>query len=142
MKIKKILLPVDDSLYSVRAAEQAAELADQTGASVLVLHCYKPVPKYLGEPNFQHVLDRINQDNEELLAPYVHLFQGVGADFETRTLAGDVAEAVCETARLEKFDMIILGSKGKSDLEGLFLGSVTHKVLHIAPCPVLVVRGA
>jgi nucleotide-binding universal stress UspA family protein len=41
---------------------------------------------------------------------------------------------------MEKADMIIMGSRGRTDLEGLLLGSCTHRVLKTASCPVLVIR--
>jgi nucleotide-binding universal stress UspA family protein len=51
-----------------------------------------------------------------------------------------VAEVIANVAEVEKCELIVMGSKGKSDLEGLILGSVTHKVLNIASSPVLVVK--
>ena len=45
-----------------------------------------------------------------------------------------------EVARVEKCDLVVVGTRGLSDFEGLLLGSVAHKVLVSAPCPVLTVR--
>jgi hypothetical protein len=42
--------------------------------------------------------------------------------------------------RIGTIDLVIMGSRGRTALRGVILGSVTHKVLHTAPCPVLVVR--
>jgi nucleotide-binding universal stress UspA family protein len=53
---------------------------------------------------------------------------------------GRAARVILELASAEGADVIVLGSRGLSDLAGLVLGSVTHKVLHLAHCPVLVVR--
>ncbi len=50
------------------------------------------------------------------------------------------AEGIIETAEDMKCDLIIMGSRGRSEIEGLLLGSVTHKVLTLAKIPVLVVR--
>ena len=50
------------------------------------------------------------------------------------------AQAIVKIAGKEEVDMIIMGTHGRTDLQGLLLGSVTHKVLHLANCPVLIVR--
>lgn len=49
-------------------------------------------------------------------------------------------DAIVEVAKIEHCDLIVMGSRGRTDLEGLLLGSNTHRVLKTAPCPVLVMR--
>lgn len=53
---------------------------------------------------------------------------------------GDPAQRILQRAVSEGADLIVMGSRGFSDLKGLFLGSVSHKVTHLAPCPVMSVR--
>jgi nucleotide-binding universal stress UspA family protein len=50
-----------------------------------------------------------------------------------------VAEEIVDVATFYDVQLIVMGSKGESDLRGLLLGSTTHKVLQLAPCPVVVV---
>ena len=59
---------------------------------------------------------------------------------EKIVLHTSTAEGIIETAEDMKCDLIVMGSRGRSDIEGLLLGSVTHKVLTLATVPVLVVR--
>lgn len=59
---------------------------------------------------------------------------------ETAIEEGPPAERIVERARRENADLIVLGSRGLSDLKGLLLGSVSHKVGHLAPCSCITVR--
>jgi nucleotide-binding universal stress UspA family protein len=54
--------------------------------------------------------------------------------------AGHVANAIVETAKANGIDLIVMGSRGLSDVQGMMLGSVTHKVMQAVLIPVLVVR--
>jgi nucleotide-binding universal stress UspA family protein len=66
---------------------------------------------------------------------------GITAKGELRdAAAGHVAKAIVETAIANNIDLIVMGSRGLSDVQGLLLGSVTHKVIQIANIPVLVDR--
>ena len=55
--------------------------------------------------------------------------------------AGHVAKAIIETCTANEIDLIVMGSRGLSDVQGLLLGSVTHKVIQLAHVAVLVARG-
>ena len=140
MQIKKIVVPVDGSDQATRAAEVAVELAGLAGAQILLVHCHRPFPAILGEPYFQKAVSRILLKSDELLEPYRRMLKAGNVEFEDRVLEGPPGNSICEVAEIEKCDMIVMGSRGHTDLKGLILGSVAHRVLHAAPCPVLVVR--
>jgi nucleotide-binding universal stress UspA family protein len=140
MEMKRILVPVDGSDYSLRAARYALNLAKTFGSEIVLVHCRKQVPLYLGEPYFQAAHDRIVEYTDQLMKPFRELLFDNGAMVTERILEGRPAETICETARIEKCDLIVMGSRGRSDWQGLLLGSVTHRVLQATPAPVLVIR--
>ena len=140
MELKKILVPVDGSAYSMRAAGYAAELAKSMNSEILLIHCHKSFPVVLGEPYFQKAINKIMKKSNTLLDPYRKMMHDAGVAFADRILEGPAAGAICEVAKIEKIDMIVMGCRGRSDLEGLLLGSCTHRVLSTAACPVLVIK--
>ena len=140
MELKKIMVPVDGSQYSIRAADYAANLAKHMDSEILLIHCHKSFPNVLGEPYFQKAIDKILKKSHQLLDPYKKIMQDAEVSFVDRILEGPAAKAISEVATIEKIDMIVMGSRGRNDLEGLLLGSCTHRVLKTAPCPVLVIR--
>jgi len=140
MELKKILVPVDGSQYSMHAVEYALALAKHMDSEMLLIHCHKSFPVVLGEAYFQKAIDKIMKKSNDLLNPYRELVQEAGVAFIDRIMEGPAAQAICEVAGIEKVDMIVMGCRGRNDLEGLLLGSCTHRVLRTAPCPVLVIR--
>ncbi|BDQ38008.1 universal stress protein [Pseudodesulfovibrio nedwellii] len=139
MKITRILLPVDGSRLSDAAADMAIDLAGDN-ASIVLLHVRRAVPVGLGQPNANDLLEHLTKGAEEVMTHYRAILSNANADSLELIVGGDVAEVIANVADVEKCDLIVIGSKGKSDLEGLFLGSVTHKVLQTTNRPVLVVK--
>ncbi len=137
---RKILLAVDGSACSQAAARQAAVLAGLCGAALVLVHAKRHIPEFIGEPYYQSMLDRINDDAGRLLAPYRKRLDEEGVAYQELLLEGDPAEAICTAARLEGCDLVVMGTRGLSDLGGTFLGSVSHRVLRCSPCPVLTVH--
>jgi nucleotide-binding universal stress UspA family protein len=140
MELKKILVPVDGSEFSMRATGYAADMAKLMDSEILLIHCHKSFPAILGEPYFQKAINKILNKSNELLGPYRKIVQDAGVRFIDRILEGPAAQAISEVANIEKIDLIVMGCRGRNDLEGLLLGSCTHRVLKTAPCPVLVIR--
>ena len=140
IKIKKIMVPVDGSDHAMRAAEYAIALAQQLNSEILLLNTHRPFPVTLGEPYFQKAITKILDKANALLDPYRALLDGSGVAYTDRILEGTPGEVIPQVAEIQKCDMIIMGSRGHSNLEGLLLGSVTHRVLSSAPCPVMVIR--
>jgi len=140
INFKKFLVPVDGSTSSMRAAEYSVELARRIGGEILLLHSHRPFSTLRGEPYLQMAINKVIKNSNQLLEPYRELLNNNGIKFEELILQGSPGSVISETAGIEKCDMIIMGSKGRSRLEGLIVGSVAHRVLHSASCPVLVIR--
>lgn len=140
MKGSYILLPVDGSAHADQATDCAAELARLAEGRILLLYCHRSFPKVIGEPYLQAMITRTLEDAQELLKPYCDRLHQAGVQFEDRIIEGPAGKTIVEVAAIEKCNFIVMGTRGRSDLQGLLLGSVTHRVLQTAPCPVLVVR--
>lgn len=81
--------------------------------------------------------ESVRRDAEADVAVVVRQLPGRAT---TRVVTGDPAMELCRIAEEERFDLIVVGSHGSGFLKRVLLGSVSHHVLHHAPCPVLVVR--
>jgi len=131
---ERILLAVDGSEHSKKAAAAAAEIALGSSGEVHVLHVHEvgmfaPLESSIES---QALVDGVV---EELLGAGV---KAVGDAVAART--GSAAATVLDGARTFGSDLIDMGTRGLSDFSGLLLGSVAHKVIHHADCPVLVTR--
>ena len=140
MIFSKILIPVDGSKHSSNAVKYGAALAEVSGAKLILLHCHRPIPTGLGEPNFQKAIDNATRESYTVLKHHTAELKDRTIDYDEKIIGGSVAKSIKTVVETEECDLIVMGSKGKSDLEGLVVGSVTHKVLHTAPCPVLVTK--
>ena len=140
MKQKMILVAVDSSDYSVRALEKAVALSKLMETKILLVHCHRRFPSILGEPYLQKAITAIIHEANKIVEPYRKILRANGIEFSERILEGPAGNVIPNVAKLEKCEMIVMGSRGLTEFEGLFIGSVTHRVLHLALCPVLVVK--
>ena len=140
MKLERVMVPVDGSESARRALEYAADLVKLVGgAEILLVHCHRPFPKLLGEPYLQEAINKIQENAERVIDPHRGILAGKGIAFTECILEGAPWDRITQAAEIEKCDLIVMGSRGCTDFQGLVLGSVTHRVLHATPCPVLVV---
>ena len=134
----RILIAVDGSPYSQPAVSAAAEIATKFNSQTFVLHVREHDRGRAGAfplETPQDALDLVSETVKTLRA------SGITATSEVHgAVVGQAPKAIVDTARTQGVDLIIMGSRGLSDIAGLFVGSVTHKVLQLAHVPVLVVR--
>jgi nucleotide-binding universal stress UspA family protein len=134
-----MLLAVDGSAHAERAAELVRRLAGANGDEVVVMHVVEVMPMRGG-------LDKeLDHDREgvESAGRYGRELEREGVPVKVelvRALAGRVAKLIVESAREHQAGVIVMGSHGRGDLTALLLGSVAHKVVHLADRPVLIVR--
>jgi nucleotide-binding universal stress UspA family protein len=139
---KNILLAVDGSEPSLKAAKMAAEMTRCNPAAVTlrIVIAYDPIPTYLGEPNLQHAIDMRMKDAEASLQQALAIVGDVPAEIHTEILEGPAADAILRVAETRESDLIVMGSRGLGQITGLLLGSQSQKVANNAACPVLIVR--
>jgi nucleotide-binding universal stress UspA family protein len=144
MPFSKLLVPIDFAAHSAEAVLRAVDLAKRYDAELLLVYVYEPaeypVPDghvvYTRE-QFQRVtaevqkrLDAARLDAETAGAPRV----------STRLLQGRAAQSIVELASDESFDLIVMGTHGRTGVDRWVMGSVAEKVLRGAPCAVLTVK--
>lgn len=124
--VKKILLPVDGSEYSMKAAEYAADIAQLVGAEVVPVFCQESYT--------------VGENPNEILEPVVKMLADKGITANGFVVEGSPHSTIAPYAKEKEFDLIVIGARGVTSLEGFLLGSVTQRVLQEAPCPVLTIR--
>lgn len=141
MKITNILLPLDGSKHSTHALNYAIYLAKQTGAGIHAVNCYELLDSTLEISGVfaREVVKSVEKHAADVLEKAAQLMEAEGVRFTTKAILGSPGKELSNLAKTKEFDIIIMGSHGHSDVSGLFLGSVTHKVLNTIYCPVMVV---
>ncbi|HEX3597067.1 MAG TPA: universal stress protein [Polyangiaceae bacterium] len=145
MNPKKILVPVDYSSSSRFALDWALALADRLGSAVHVLHTWE-VPAYLrpdltvwsGEVS-ETLADHTRAEAEKGMETFL---AGVkeNAQLTSQVVGGAPYATILAMAKDGGFDMIAMGTHGRSGVAHLVMGSVAEKVVRHAPCPVLTIR--
>lgn len=148
MPYRHLLVPTDGSELSIKAIHQAVDLAQACGARLTLFHVQSNFPISLvgvGELVDPHtveaLVDAARNEAERILAEgaAVAAAAGIACDQETVVHALPYA-AIVEAATRHGADLIVMASHGRRGLEGVLLGSETHRVLTHSGCPVLVVR--
>lgn len=136
----RILVAVDGSPYSEPAVSTATQVATKFDSQVFVLHVREHDRGRAGAFPLE-----TPQDALELVSKTVKALreEAVWATGDVHSaVAGQAANEIVDTAKAEGSDLIVMGSRGLSDIASIFVGSVTHKVLQLAHIPVLVVKPA
>jgi nucleotide-binding universal stress UspA family protein len=146
LEFKNIVVATDGSKYSAAAASEALGLAKWNGSTLTVISV---VPSELMTPTDidftmtqrELIVEKDMHEAEKNAKAVKEAAQKEGVAVKAFVLSGRPADAIIETAQEKNADLIVLGSHGRTGVERLLMGSVAERVIVLASCPVLVVKG-
>ena len=143
--LRTILVPLDGSDFSFRAAKYAIKFAALSSANLVCVHSVVSLP-YAGYATTGVIIKQYIDDSREEAEKWykevgtLAANEGVKVIGETILDVSSVADSIIDYAEKRNADMIVIGTKGRTGLKRLVLGSVATGVIGHATCPVLVVR--
>jgi nucleotide-binding universal stress UspA family protein len=141
---KKILVPTDFSAHAEEATRIAVDLSKQYDASITLIYVYEPVTYPLPEGYVMYTplqLEQMFSEFNTRLVAAKSAAESAGAErVEARMLQGLAAGEICDFAAHGQFDLIAMGTHGRTGLKRVLMGSVAERVVRLATCPVLTVR--
>jgi nucleotide-binding universal stress UspA family protein len=146
IEIRRILCPVDFSEHSMRVLRHASTLAGWYESSLTALYVDSALP--VDHPADARafgvaptaVLDttRATRVVEDLRAFVARVMNDRQIDLQVEEATG-IADVIVGRAATDAADLIVMGTRGRTGIKGLFVGSIAERVLRAAPCPVMVV---
>ena len=146
--ITKILVPLDFGPHGERALRYATTLAQSLSAELDLLHVVEN-PSVTGAwstelyaPNVGEILEGLILHAQHQLAALKRSASALGLTVATSVITGQPALAIVDHATQGGFDLIVMGTHGRTGLSHVVMGSVAERVIRKAPCPVLTVHAS
>jgi len=138
--MKRILIATDGSEYTKEAVSQGLHLAKVLGADVTALYVVDQTSfvSFPMDSSIVSVYSLLENEGKRAVDEVVKEGEAMGLKVTPLVVEGSPTRKIVETAA--DFDLVVLGTLGRSALSKLFMGSVAERVTRYAPCPVLVVR--
>lgn len=141
--MRHIMVATDGSEGADRAVDAAAELAKPFGGELLIV----TVGGNLSDEEMRqleraegNIGDALDVLSKQILAAAKNRAERLGIDnVQLRPAWGDPAQSIIEIAAREATDALVVGRRGRGQLAGLLLGSVSQKIASLAPCTVVIV---
>ena len=139
-KISKILVPLDGSENSVRGLETAITLARNCKATITGIHAIY-APPHSEFKGVGSVGEAYNVNMKKFIDEAKTLAAKNGIVFTDKIVRGEIGYNIIKIAHGKtKFDMIVMGSRGRSNTKEIFFGSVSNYVIHTSKIPVVIVK--
>ena len=139
-KISKILVPLDGSKNSIRGLETAITLARSCGATITGFYSIY-APSHSEFKGVGSVEKSFNKEVKKFMEEAKTLAAQNGIVFKDKIARGEIGYNIIKaTHGKTKFDMIVMGSRGRSNTKEIFFGSVSNYVIHTSKIPVLIVK--
>ena len=124
---KKILVGVDGSEHAERALKQAIEIAKRFSAEITVVNVFHSPPS--------------QETSQDILSKAKKTLENTGVKFKTAlVLSVNTPKVITDMAEDEKFDLVVVGSRGIGAIHAFLIGSVCNKICYDSPISVLIVK--
>jgi nucleotide-binding universal stress UspA family protein len=143
---RTIIVGTDGSTSSMRAVEAAGRLAADTGAALILVCAYHPMPERQRVPaadqlgDLAYKVEGSTPADDALRAARARAVQAGARDIDQVAVEGDAVDSIVKLVKERDVDLLVVGNRGLNSLAGRFLGSVPAALSHRAPCDVLIVR--
>lgn len=143
MDFKKILIAVDNSVFSEKAAKIGYEMAAKFDAEIALLNIIEPVPQNVNPdfamaPVFMEIYDN-SEENSHILLAEIEDKYGNGIPTTYFTSIDTATHGIVHQAEQWGAGLIVIGTHGRTGLYHFLMGSVAEHVARKAACPVLIV---
>ena len=137
-KGEKILVAIDGSRVSDNILEQAISMGRICNSQIYIISVIELYPESIAlAPALE---EKLSKDARQTLEKAKQMVESETIPCETIVrIGGKPHEFIVQEAKERDIDLIVMGARGKTGLKGLFMGSVTERVIGHAPCPVIVV---
>lgn len=138
---KNVLCPIDFSDRARQAVDLAATLVEPGGTGITLLHAIELPTSYGQEPPLMDLAEEVDRQTAEVLDKWVgQVREKVRVPVSGQSCRGGAGGQVLRVLDQGHYDLVVMGSHGRTGIRRVFLGSVAEKVVRHAPCPVLVAR--
>jgi nucleotide-binding universal stress UspA family protein len=143
-RLKKILCPTDFSEPSLLAIDAATELAEISDAEIILIHAVSPLPAS-AQPGPMHAFDTAGYLREMLAYGRESMERLIKERIPDKipvrslVLAGNPSDEITRAAEDEDVDLVVIATHGLTGWKRFVFGSVTERVVRMAPCPVLTI---
>jgi nucleotide-binding universal stress UspA family protein len=140
----RILVAIDGSDVSMKAADYAIALAKNNNAEILAVNVVdlSSIFKILPRDTREQLIKIGRQEGDRMLDSVIDKAAQNRTKIKTEIIESSIsaADAIIKYAREKRIDLVVVGTRGRSGVSKTLLGSVASKVVTYSPCPVLVVR--
>jgi nucleotide-binding universal stress UspA family protein len=143
---RNILVAFDGSEHAERALSEAIDMARSNGASLTLVSVSPGLAPWVLMPGPMPAPTNIGELEQEIAREYQAMLDKAAAKVPEEVPAKKVllearaASAIVSQVRKGDHDLVVMGSRGRGELESMLLGSVSNGVLHQSPVPVLIVH--
>jgi len=131
---------VDGSEQSMLALDHARAIAECFRSKLILVHAFPHTSDLRDSIEYNNLVALRIKKGEEIIETARKLLGQTSIEVDEELLEGPAAEAILSAATTRNADLIVMGSRGMGSLKGIVFGSVSTKISHYAPCPVMVVR--